>query len=151
MLETHDGNPTSVITGSSTHNERMERMWRNIRRCASSSFIELFLALEADGVLDPVKEVDIFCLHFGFLPRINKSLMEFQGSWNYYPLSTEGNMSPLHLFLEGQCASGQLSHTAERSESDADADSANGAIQSDTTTVETPSNKFKPCIQVVEI
>ena len=149
MLETHDGSPSSVITGRSTHNERVERMWRDITRCASSSFIELFLALEADGVLDPVNEVDIFCLHFVFLPRINKSLMDFQGSWNCHPLSTEGNMSPLQLFLEGQCASGQLSHTAERSESDADADSANGAIPSDTTTVETPSNKFKPCNQLV--
>lgn len=145
MLEIHG--PSSVITGRSTHNERVERMWRDITRCASSSFIELFSALEADGVLDPVNEVDIFCLHFVFLPRINKSLKDFQGSWNCHQLSTEGNMSPLQLFVEGQCARGQLSHTTEISATDPD--SENAAIPLHTTAVETPSNKFKPCNQLV--
>ena len=35
-------NPSSVITGSSVHNERIERMWRDITRCVSSSFITVF-------------------------------------------------------------------------------------------------------------
>ena len=53
--------------------------------------------LEAEQVLNPDNEVDIFCLHVVFLPRINKNLAEFQGSWNNHSLSTEGNMSPLQL------------------------------------------------------
>ena len=100
MRETHR-NSSCVLTGRSTHNERVERLWRDVTRCVSSSFIDLFNALEADGVLDPCNEVDIFCLHYVFLPRINKSLSDFQGSWNNHPLSTEGNMSPLQLFVEG--------------------------------------------------
>ena len=145
MLETH-GNPSSV-TGRSIPKKRVERMWHNITRCASSSFIELFSELETDGILDPVNEVDIFCLHFVFLPRINKSLKDFQDSWNCHPHSTEGNMSPLQLFLEGQCASSQLNQIAHRS--DADLDSANLSIPSDITTIETPSNKFQPCSQFI--
>ena len=141
MLERHD-NTSSVITGRSTHNVRVERMWRDITRCASSTFIRLFSALEADGVLDPLNELDIFCLHFVFLPRINKSLQDFQGSWNCHRLSSEGNMSPMQLFMEGQSARRQLIHTTE-------SDAISSVLPSNLTTVETPSNKFEPCSQLV--
>ena len=90
-----------ILTGKSTHNERIERMWRDVTRCVSSSFIKTFNSLEAEKMLDPLNEVDLFCLHYVFIPHINKHLMDFQGSWNSHPLSTEGNMSPLQLFVEG--------------------------------------------------
>ena len=135
-----------VITGRSTHNERVERMWRDITRCVSSSFIELFSALEEDGILDPSNEVDIFCLHFVFLPRINKSLKDFQGSWNCHSLSSEGNMSPIQLFFEGLCASNVSTDIAGSSDTESDNSST---IPSDTSTVETPTNKFQPCAQLM--
>ena len=50
-------------------------MWRDITRCVSSSFIKIFLQLETDGVLDSTNELDIFCLHYIFLPRVNKRLL----------------------------------------------------------------------------
>ena len=43
----------------------------------------------------------VYCLHYVFLPRKNKSLLEFQESWNNHALSSEGNKSPLQLFIEG--------------------------------------------------
>ena len=101
--------PTCVLTGKSTHNERIERMWRDITRCVSSSFIDIFNALEVENMLDPLNEVDTYCLHFVFLPRINKHLADFQGSRNSHPLSTEGNMSPLQLFVEGLSQTESLS------------------------------------------
>ena len=91
--------PSCVLTGKSTHNERIERMWRDITRCVSTHFIETFNSLETENKLDPLNEVDNFCLHFVYLPRINKQLADFQGSWNSHSLSTEGNMSPLQLFF----------------------------------------------------
>ena len=94
MLSTHQ-DPSCVLTGSSVHNERIERLWRDVTRCVSSTFIDMFYELEAEGMLYPSNEVDVFCLQVVFLPHINKSLAEFQGSWNNHPLSTEGNMSPL--------------------------------------------------------
>ena len=56
--------PSSIITGSSVHNERIERMWRDITRCVSTTYIAVFTALEAEGLLDPINEVDLFCLHY---------------------------------------------------------------------------------------
>ena len=97
----HYNDPSCVITGSSTHNERVERMWRDMRRSVISSFASTFFALESEGLLDPLNHVDIFCLHYVFLPRIQHSLQEFQASWNLHGLSTEGRMSPTQLFFEG--------------------------------------------------
>ena len=38
-------------------------------------FTDTFRALEADGHLDCLNEVDLYCLHFVFLPRINSALL----------------------------------------------------------------------------
>ena len=64
-------------------------------------FAETLCSIETEGYLDPLNEVDMYCLHFIFLPRINKCLEEFQESWNNHSLSTEGNKSPYQLFVEG--------------------------------------------------
>ena len=42
MLEVHPGNDSCVLTGSSTHNERVERMWRDVNRCLSKQYAEIF-------------------------------------------------------------------------------------------------------------
>ena len=72
-----------------------------MHRCVVSTFADTFRALESEEKLDPLNEVDLFCLHYVFLPRINRCLSEFQDSWNHHGLSSEANKSPLQLFLEG--------------------------------------------------
>ena len=114
MLKVRGENESCVRTGSSTHNERIERMWRDVYRCVSSQFAVTFHGLESSGVLYPLNEVDIFCLHFTFLPRINKLPSEFQESWNNHGLSTEGQCTPYQLFTEGflfEDTTARLSHT----------------------------------------
>ena len=101
MLAAHNNDQSCVITGSSTHNERVERLWRDVHRCIASMFSELFTELETAGMLDPLNDVDLYCLHYVFLPRINQSLIEFKESWNNHALSTAGNLTPTQLFFEG--------------------------------------------------
>lgn len=100
MMRQHN-NTTSVIVGSSTHNERIERLWRDVHRCVLKPFADQFRHLETIGLLDPLNEVDIYCLHLCYLPRIEKCLNSFQEAWNNHCLSTEGNATPLQLFLTG--------------------------------------------------
>ena len=38
MISTHHRDFSSVITGSSVHNERVERLWRDVHRCVASVF-----------------------------------------------------------------------------------------------------------------
>ena len=66
MIEEHS-DLSVVITGSSTHNQRIERLWRDVYRSVGVEFRDTFCKLEDDGYLDPLNEVDLFCLHFVFL------------------------------------------------------------------------------------
>ena len=50
--------------GSSTHNERMERLWRDVHRCVAVLHHDLFRQLEDEDLLDPLNEIDLFCLHY---------------------------------------------------------------------------------------
>lgn len=82
MIEQH-GSSSAVITGSSTHNERIERLLRDVYRCVTSLFYDVFYRLESEGKLDPLNETDLYCLHYflpapiSFLPHINETLSEF--------------------------------------------------------------------------
>jgi hypothetical protein len=100
MLEQHQSG-SSVIVGSSTHNERIERLWRDVNRCVSVLFANLFREMEYDGRLSVLNEVDMFCLHTVFLPRINHALNCFVESWNNHQISTEHNLSPNQMFIQG--------------------------------------------------
>jgi len=43
---------SAVLTGSSTHNEHIERLWRDVYRCVSVLFHDLFHTMENDGNLN---------------------------------------------------------------------------------------------------
>ena len=89
----------SHIAGSSVHNQRIERLWRDVYRCVCSIYHELFYSMEATGILDPASEIDLFVLHCVYLPRINKALTEFSRAWNLHPVRTARNWSPHQIML----------------------------------------------------
>ena len=100
MMEQHHSE-SAVLVGSSTHNERIERLWRDVHRCVAVLFADLFRGMEAEGILSCLNEVDLFCLHWVFLPRINRVLNSFVESWNNHPLSSSQNLTPNQLFIQG--------------------------------------------------
>ena len=104
LLNSTTYNP--VITGSSVHNVRIERLWRDTFRCVLSVFHQLFHHLETCGKLDHLSEIDLFCLHFVYLPRISNALDMFQSGWNNHAITTEQCRTPLQLFTAGTLAHG---------------------------------------------
>ena len=82
------------------------------------------------------------------MPRVNKALAEFKGSWNRHPLSTEGNMSPLQLFMEGLNACDESSDLPEQSNSDLSVPSPTYQ-ETELDSVQVPSNKFVPGNQLL--
>lgn len=54
-------NKRSMITGSSTHNQCIERLWCNVHKSVT------FYFLEQQTFFNPLNELDIFALHYVFL------------------------------------------------------------------------------------
>jgi len=101
MLEHRGIERRSMLVGTSVHNQRIERFWRDLHRCVTGTYYRLFYFLEQQGVLDPLNEYHLYALHFIYLPRINRSLEEFKAGWNHHSIRTEHNATPLQLFSAG--------------------------------------------------
>ena len=91
----------SALVGSSVHNQRIERLWRDMHRCCTQLFYRLFYYLEESNMLNPVSDQHIYALHYVFLPRINHALNDFAAMWNHHSLRTEKGLTPHQLFTSG--------------------------------------------------
>ncbi|XP_028418442.1 uncharacterized protein LOC114543789 [Dendronephthya gigantea] len=106
MLECRGINRGSIITGASVHNQRVERLHRDVTTGVLKAYIDEFYRMESSGLLNPDNEIHIFSLHLVFLKVINNSLEEFIDQWNHHGISTERGSSPLQLWSESilRCA-----------------------------------------------
>ena len=88
----------SVLTGSSVHNQRIERFNRDLNRNCSHVFAPIFYELESMEALNVDNDADLFSLHYVFIPRINRTIDEFKSAFNNHSISSEGNRTPVQLF-----------------------------------------------------
>ena len=101
MIEKRGEGRGSVLCGSSTQNQRIERLWRDLFRCVCSTFYYTFVAMEEESILDRDNDLHKFILHFVFLPRINVAIDSIVNAWNRHPMRTEHNWSPEQMWVNG--------------------------------------------------
>ena len=101
MLTRYGSSVKPVITGISVHNQRIERLWRDVGDSFVSYYKRLFYFKEEQLLLDPLDEIHLYALQFIYLPRINRSINEFILEWNNHPVRTENWRTPLQVWIEG--------------------------------------------------
>ena len=53
------------------------------------------------GQLNVTNVLDLYSLHFVYLPRMNDHFITFINAWNAHPLSSEHNISTNQLWIRG--------------------------------------------------
>lgn len=101
----HRLNPKSVLIGPSTKNVRIERLWLTLGQSKIHVWRRLFYSMEREWGLNPDNDIDIWCLHYVYIPRINAELEEWRKRKNDQRNTSDrlrnARRTPNEIFEEG--------------------------------------------------
>ena len=100
------------ITGRSVHNQRIERLWRDVHKEVTEVIYRELYSLEDEGVLNPDTPLHKSIIQTVYIPVLQSRLDRFRGAWNSHRLSSESNRTPTQIWRDGMLANQDSGHTA---------------------------------------
>jgi len=94
MFDCFGSESKCFLTGKSTGNQKIERLFRDSTEKVLEPYIILFEFFVHEG-LNVDDNMHIFVLHYLFLSRVNALLEEFRNVWNNHKVRTLHNKTPL--------------------------------------------------------
>ena len=67
MLRHRGVDRNSMIIVASIHNQRIERLWRDVLQSVTILYYCLFYFLESQHLLDPLNEIQLYAMHYVYL------------------------------------------------------------------------------------
>jgi hypothetical protein len=106
----------SFAQGKSTRNQRIERMWRDVKHFVADKFLDAFRELKSQGLLNPGVPLHLYCLHYVFLPLLQQAVTTWVQTWNWHHGAAKGakGQSPVKVWHSGK-SSPRRSHMCEES------------------------------------
>ena len=89
------------LIGLSVHNQRTERLWKDVLHYLWNYYIDLLYIMEANEILYPLKEVHLLALQLVFIERINTASLDFIVYWNNHKLRKEHSQTPNQHWVTG--------------------------------------------------
>eukprot|EP00794_Sanderia_malayensis_P004922 gene4922-5569_t len=102
----------SAIVGRSVHNQRIERLWRDVFAKVLEKYYKLFHHMEDHRILNITNDMHLYCLQYTFIPRIQENLTLWTRAHNNHRLRTEHNRTPLQLWHSGSLEHSHNNNTA---------------------------------------
>ena len=88
--------------------------WRDIFTGVAHVYYQLFYYMEENGLLDPLNEIHLYCLHYVCLPRINKHLKLWKEEWLQHRIRTAGHQTPMQLYIRGLLLNSNSHHRTSK-------------------------------------